>query len=246
MLAPSASRTKRMMDDLYDHLQRSRLFGSLSDLQTKELMDGSTLRRLPSRSPIYLPGEQNRSVHLLLSGRAKVSYSNREGKQPILYFVGPDELIGEQAIFTGRGSDDHAETIEESLIASIPTRSLRALVLSDPSFTTSLSELVSRRRHKTENRIRHLLFLSNRDRLSHLLLDLAEQYGKEDGNKIDLDIKLSHQDLASFIGSTRETVTVVLGKMQAEGLLNVRRRKITLLDLPTIAKGVDRDLSLSD
>ena len=88
------------------------------------------------------------------------------------------------------------------------------------------------------------MFLSNRERLTHLLLDLAEQYGSGTNENFDLAIKLSHQDLANFIGSTRETVTVVLGKMQHEGLLNIRRRKITLRNTKALAESVNRSLEV--
>ena len=88
------------------------------------------------------------------------------------------------------------------------------------------------------------MFLSNRDRLTHLLLDLAEQYGRGSNHHFDLSVKLSHQDLANFIGSTRETVTVVLGKMQSEGLLTIRRRRITLRNVSRLAKTVQRNFAI--
>lgn len=240
MLAPTTLRQKNTMDELHDHLQRSRLFASLSDEQTQRIVRESAIRQLPAKAPIGIPTGESQHVHFLLAGRAKVCYLTRDGKQPILYFVNSDELIGEQTILNGRSGDDYVETIESSVAASIPTRLLRELVLSEPTFATSLSELISRRRTQIEHRVRHLLFLSNRERLTHMLLDLAEQYGRGPVERRELQIKLSHQDLANFIGSTRETVTVVLGKMQLDGLLNVRRRRITLLDTEALAQSVDR------
>jgi CRP-like cAMP-binding protein len=182
-------------------------------------------------------------VHLLLAGRARVYYLTSDGKQPILYFVDADELVVEQAILTGAAGSEYVETIEPTSVVSFPTRELRELMLSEPVFATGISELIARRRLKAERRIRNLLFLSNRERLTHLLLDLAEQYGTVAGDRIDLQVRLAHQDLANFIGSTRETVTVVLGKMQADGLLSVRRRKIMLLNVTSMAASVDRKLS---
>jgi CRP/FNR family cyclic AMP-dependent transcriptional regulator len=82
------------------------------------------------------------------------------------------------------------------------------------------------------------LFRSNRERLVHLLLELAEQYGRASDGGVELRIKLSHQDLANIIGSTRETVTVVLGELQAEGRLKLGRRKIVLTDITRLADSV--------
>jgi Mn-dependent DtxR family transcriptional regulator len=78
--------------------------------------------------------------------------------------------------------------------------------------------------------------------VTHLLLELAEQYGHAASEGIELRIGLSHQDLANIIGRTRETVTVVLGQLQLEGMVRVKRRRITLRDTKRLAESVDRPI----
>ena len=230
------------MSNLYEQLQQNRLFSCLADPQIQEVAYKSSVLRLPDKSAIGLPSVESPVVHVLVTGRAKVCFLTRDGKKPILYFVNPDELIGEQLILHGLFGQNYIETIEPSLVANIPAGMLQELAASEPAFASGLSELNSRRRMLIECRIRHTMFLSNRERLTHLLLDLAEQYGSGPTNSLDIGIKLSHQDLANLIGSTRETVTVVLGKMQQEGLLNIRRRKITLCDALTLSSSVARQV----
>jgi hypothetical protein len=84
--------------------------------------------------------------------------------------------------------------------------------------------MIGLRRHRIERRLKNLLFLPNRDRLVNLLLDLAEQFGAHDNDGIRLRIKLSHQELGNLIGSTRETVTVLLGQLRSEGSVEGGRR----------------------
>jgi CRP-like cAMP-binding protein len=90
--------------------------------------------------------------------------------------------------------------------------------------------MVGLRRHRIQRRLGSLLFLSYRERLVQLLLDLADQFGcrrdEEDG--IRLRIKLSHRELAHLIGSTRETVAVLLGQLKAEGSVDGGRRSVVL------------------
>ena len=102
-----------------------------------------------------------------------------------------------------------------------------------------MTKLFGLRRQRVERRLKYLLFRSNRERLVHLLLELAEQYGRPTPAGVELRIKLSHQDLASIIGSTRETVTVVLGELQNEGRLQLGRRKIVLTDVAQLADSVN-------
>ena len=102
-----------------------------------------------------------------------------------------------------------------------------------------MTKLIGLRRKKIERRLRNLLFRSNRDRLGHLLLELTEQYGKPVVDGVLLDIKLSHQELASIIGVTRETVTTLLGEMQLEGLLKISRQKVVIRNLQRLSACLD-------
>ena len=80
---------------------------------------------------------------------------------------------------------------------------------------------------------------SNRERVIHLLIELCEKYGRRSDSGITLDIRLSHQEMASIIGSTRETVTVVLGQLQKESLIQIARRRVVILDLRRLAEAVN-------
>ena len=244
MLSPTPVRAATVRHlDLHTQFQRSRIFSSLNDEQIEQLVQRTAVRKIQDKVSIDPSPSELPSVHYLVSGRAKVSYMTPDGKQPILYFVSSDELIGEQSILNGTEAQQRVHTMEVSVVASMPTKLLRDFVLQEPAFSTGLCELMCRRRMLIERRIRHTMFLSNRDRLTHLLLDLAEQYGSGSNHHFDLSVKLSHQDLANFIGSTRETVTVVLGKMQSEGLLTIRRRRITLRNVRQLASTVNRNLA---
>ena len=87
--------------------------------------------------------------------------------------------------------------------------------------------------------MKSLLFRSNRERLVHLLLELVEKYGRRTPEGIQVGIKLSHQELANVIGSTRETVTVLLGELQDEGSLMIRRRQILITNMSRLASAID-------
>lgn len=241
MLSPSpAPRLVSRDTELTTLFRRSRIFSGLSDEQLQELSRHASWGSVREKSPLGLPNLGASVVYFLISGRAKVCHAMDGTKQPILYFVNQGELIGEQAILFGDlDQDDSVESVEPCQVASLPTKLLRRYVLQEPAFCMDLAELIGRRRLLVEQRIRHTMFLSNRIRVAHLLLDLAEHAGNT-GQSAELGMKLSHQDLANLVGSTRETVTVVLGQMQSEGLLTIHRRRITLRDTARLAEEVGR------
>jgi len=220
------------------YLKQCELFERLPPEELDRLERRSLSKNIARRSPIYLPADQSGGVLLLARGRAKICSITAEGKQAILAFIDPGEIFGELALLSDSPREDYAETIEDSTILLIPSDAIQQLMETYGHLSLGVTKLIGLRRRTVERRLKSLLFRSNRDRLTHLLIELAEQYGRPVEDGLLLDIKLSHQDLASVIGSTRETVTVVLGELQNEKRLKLGRRRIVLTDLPGLAKSV--------
>jgi CRP-like cAMP-binding protein len=163
-----------------------------------------------------------------------------DGRQSILCFVNPGEVFGELALFGARNEDEYAETTEISLIVIIPASIMHQLLSASPELSLRISRLVGLRRRRIERRLKNLLFQSNRERLIRLLLELADDYGRRvPSDQVELAIRLSHQDLASIIGSTRESVTLLLGDLQQEGLVQLQRRRITIRSLPSLVNALE-------
>jgi CRP-like cAMP-binding protein len=219
-------------------LKRCDLFQQLGQDQLAALEARCRARKLPRGAPIYLPSDQADGVMLVAEGRVKIGSLTQEGKQTILAFIEPGELFGELALLGGEKREEYAETVEKSTIVLIPNEVMRQLLAENHDVSLGITKLFGLRKQRIERRLKYLLFRSNRERLVHLLLELAEQYGQAVPGGVQLKIKLSHQDLANIIGSTRETVTVVLGELQAEGRLQIGRRKIVLTDIVRLADSV--------
>ena len=176
---------------------------------------------------------------LLASGRVKICSFTAAGKQAILAFIEPGELFGELALIDTGEREEYAEAVEASTVILIPGEEMHRLMESHSNFSLGITKLMGLRRRRIERRLKYLLFRSNRERLIHLLLELVETYGRSTAEGVLLDIKLSHQDLANIVGSTRETVTVVLGELQTEGFVRLGRRKIVICEMNRLAQCVD-------
>lgn len=221
------------------HLNRCDLFQQLSPQQLRRLESRARMRSFPRGGLIYLPSDPGSGVLLLATGQAKICTLTDDGKQAILALIEPGELFGELALIEPGDREEYAEAIELSTVILIPTEAIHQLMEERPELSMGVTKLIGLRRRRVERRLKSLLFQSNRQRIVHLLLDLAEQYGYMSPEGIRLRIKLAHQDLANIIGSTRETVTIVLGELQAEGCLRVGRRKIVLTDPQRLAESVN-------
>lgn len=232
-----------MTEELW-YLKQCDLFRRLGPEQIGRLEPMCRSRTFRRGEPVYLPSDAAESAMVLAEGRVKIGSLTDEGKQTILAFIEPGELFGELAALDGGPREEFAEAAEKSHVVLLPADALRGLMETDPNLALGVTKLIGFRRRRIERRLKSLLFRSNRQRLVSLLLELADQYGEPstDPAGTRLGIKLSHQDMASVIGSTRETVTVVLGELQSESLLSVGRRKIVLHDRAALAQAADGPL----
>lgn len=228
-----------VMTEKYWYLKNCDLFERLSPERLRALESRCRTRKFPRNSPIYLPADHADGVLLMASGRAKICSFTSEGKQSILTFVEPGEMFGELVLFEPGERDEYAEAVVASKVVFIPADEMKQLLEENPSVALGVTRMIGMRRRRIERRLKYLLFHSNRERLAHLLLELAEDYGQESPGGVELSIRLSHQDLASIIGSTRETVTVILGELQAEGLVRLGRRRIAIYDVARLAQSVN-------
>jgi CRP/FNR family cyclic AMP-dependent transcriptional regulator len=215
------------------------LFQRLSAEQLGRLEQRARMREFPCNSTIFLPSDVADGVFLLGHGRVRICSNTSDGKQAILAFIDPGEIFGELSLIQGGEREERAEAAVDSTVILLPGDELRQMLEESASLSLGVTKLIGLRRKRIERRLRNLLFRSNRDRLGHLLLELTEQYGKTVDDGVVLDIKLSHQELASIIGVSRETVTTLLGEMQLDGLLLISRQKVVIRNLRRLSACLD-------
>jgi len=228
------------MDDKFWYLKNCDLFERLSPDEVADLEGRSRSKSFSRNSLVYVPSDQSRSVLLLASGRIKIYHITGDGKQALLALIDPGEMFGELALFDTGQREEFAEAMEKSTVILIPVDLISQLMQRHPNVSLSVIQMMGLHRRRVERRIKSLLFRSNRQRLFDLLLELLEKYARQTDEGLLIGIRLSHQDLASMIGSTRETVTVLLGELQDEGFLTIKRRQIVINNVDRLAASADQ------
>jgi CRP-like cAMP-binding protein len=221
------------------YLKQCRLLERLATADLQRLEARSSCRNFARGEVIYLPVDRADAVLAVVSGRVHICHVTPEGKQSILAFIEPGEVFGELCLVDSAERDELAIAAMPSRIVLIPQEAFEELMRRHADLALGITRLVGLRRRRIERRLKSLLFRSSHDRLVQLLVDLAGDYGAPTTQGVELRIKLSHQELASIIGSTRETVTHTLGELQEQGLLILGRQRIVLRSLPELTARVD-------
>ena len=230
------------MDNRFWHLKSCDLFRRLSPEQIARIESSSRFRKFKKRDFVFLPAQSGESVLLLVSGRVKLYHLTPEGNQLVLAYIDPGELFGELAVFNDQKHEEFAEAVENSEVVLIPGAEMMRLMEEQPVVSLGMTELMGLRQHRIERRLKSLLFRSTTERLAHVLLEFAEKYGRSIPAGVLIDTKISHQELANFVGSTRATITILLGELQARRHVLVNRRRFILPDPQRFAAEFDYKL----
>ncbi|MFY9253357.1 MAG: Crp/Fnr family transcriptional regulator [Fuerstiella sp.] len=218
------------MNDNYWYLKKCDIFHDLAAEQLLLLEQHCHCREFSRGQMVYTPKHTADTVLLLGRGRVRTFHPATDGKQAILGFVEPAELFGELSIFN-QGDElrnEFAEAVERSSIVEVPQNFLKKLLNESSAVANKLAKHFAAKLSRAEGRLKSLLFRTSRERLIHLLSELTKTYGQPTADGVIIAQKISHQDMASIIGATRETVTITLGELQAEGVLKINQRRMTI------------------
>src|SRR5215204_3031394 len=189
-------------------------------------------RRIRAKDIIFTPGDPDDQLYFLLEGTVrlyKIYGDFKEATTALLKDVG---VFGKLSLVEGRWQDVFADAFTE-------------VIKRRPEFAMKLFSSFSERLRQSDEVIESLLHREVSARLSTLLLNLAERFGEGDESGTILGVRLTHQELANMIASTREAVSKVMGEFQREGAIEVHNRKIVLVNKEAIAKRASGPSGLS-
>ncbi len=212
------------------YLKKVPLLAGLTPDQMARLSEDLELREVKRREVIYLPGDPGESLFLVHGGRIKISKVTRDGKALTLSYCGPSDLFGETCLVDGSPREEMAEAMESSILSIIGRKYFESLLAANANLGLQMTKLLAKRRLFLENKVETLVFRDVTSKLAELLLDLADEYGVEDSRGTLIALKITHQELANLIGSTRETVSLTLSQFKRKDLVTTEGRKVIVTD----------------
>ena len=194
------------------------------------LVAGARSTGFRARQVIYLPGDRAQGVFFLAQGRVKISKVTRDGKELTLAYRTTGDFFGEPCLLEGGPREEMAEAMEATLAIEVDRETLDQVLSSSGQAAYWFTRALIARRKDLESRVEQLIFKDVGAKLAELLLELGLQHGVEDGRGIVIALKITHQEMANLIGSTRETVSLTLSQFKRKGLIQTDGRKVILAD----------------
>jgi CRP-like cAMP-binding protein len=216
-------------------IARIPLFEGLPSEQLEDLEMIMTDQVFRKGEIIFSEGDEADGFYVAITGRVKIYKLSPDGKEQILHFIGPGEPFGEVPVFTGQRFPAHAEAMEESRVLFFSKESFVDLVKRNPSLALNMLGVLSRRLRTFAALIDDLSLKEVPGRLAAYLLYLSTQ--KKGTEEVELSI--TKAQLASLLGTIPETLSRILGKMAAQGLIETDGRRIRILDPESLQELVD-------
>lgn len=155
-----------------------------------------------------------------------------DDKDIMIAILGPGSIFGEEVVFSKVERTTIAVCTTESLLCVARAEHVYGLLTRYPLLAVNVAKYLHEQRDNALAIAEDLAYLSVPERLLRLFERLSHQYGKTVSDGVLLDIRLTHADLASLIGSTRETISVQLAQLVQDGRIRVEGRSIVILMPP--------------
>ena len=187
----------------------------------------ATVRMFPKNAIIVSEGDETDSLYVIISGRARVYVANAQGREVQLNMIGPGEYFGEVTLDGGPRSAS-VMAVEDCRCAVVKRTELLTLVAKEPHFALHMvRKLASRVRDLTEN-VRSLALMDVYGRVARLLLELAEE---RDG-RLCITEPLTHKDIASRVGASREMISRIFSDLTAGGYVVKENNRLVIMRKP--------------
>jgi CRP/FNR family transcriptional regulator, global nitrogen regulator len=187
---------------------------------------------------IYNEGEYGDALYILISGVVKLFRPYSGSKEATLRLLKPWDIFGHLAFAGETWQRAYAEAVTECKVTKVPKIFMERAIRRDPQAALKLITLLELRLVQYEELVKCLLPRETEVRLANLLPILAHKFGERnrDSRAIMIDLRLTHQDLAAMVASTRESVTKVLNDMRSRGVVDIEGGRITLKDYAALTR----------
>jgi CRP-like cAMP-binding protein len=205
--------------DRLELLGKVSIFSSMKPNELDQLLTATTTRRLKAKQTLCHKGDPGNQLYGILSGCLKILTTGKDGRDIVFTLMGPGEVLGEIALLDGEKRSATVVAVEPTELLSLDRH---------PSAMISLAGVLASRVRRLSDRAEDRQTMPLPARIAKRLLSLSERHGKRPIVGGPVEVRLSQQDLADLVGTTRESVNKQLRAWQNEGIVELGRGRVVL------------------
>ncbi len=216
-------------------IERINLFRDVKDSNTETLIGIAQQKSYKKYSYVYNPQSEAETIYFLLEGRIKICSYNEIGKELIKTIHYPGDMFGEDGLLEQKNYEDYAQAMDKGIkVLAIGTNDFKKFLCNNPSLSIRLSSRIGSKLKAAQKRIENFIFKSARSRIIDFIKDIAKKQGQPIGYEVLIKNFLTHNEIASLIGTSRQTVTIVLNELKKSNQIHIDRKNVLVRDIENL------------
>lgn len=217
------------------------LFAGLDSGPLNEVRAAARTRRVEAGATFFRESEPAVAFFVLDTGSVKFTQLAPEGHQVVLRLIGPGDAFGGVAAFGGMTYPITAEAVTDAIALEWPGTVMASLMERHPKLAVNALKFVAARLHELQVQYRQLATEKVERRVARALLRLVQQSGRPVDTGVLIDLPLSRDDIAQMTGTTLYTVSRIISRLEADGILEAGRQRMVIRDADGLGKIADLD-----
>ncbi|MBV9845723.1 MAG: Crp/Fnr family transcriptional regulator [Kutzneria sp.] len=217
-------------------LARAGIFQGVDQTAAEALLHTLDPIDFPRGHVVFAEGEPGDRLYIIQSGKVKIGRKSSDGRENLLSIMGPSDMFGELSIFDPGPRTSTATTVTEVRALSMGRPELREWITKRPEIAEQLLRVLARRLRRTNNMLADLIFTDVPGRVAKALLQFAQRFGSQEAGLLRVTHDLTQEEIAQYVGASRETVNKALADFAHRGWLRLEGKSVLILDPERLAR----------
>ena len=214
-----------------EYIKKISFFSEIDEEDADKISKLIIERKYKKNMMVFMEGERAEAVFFVKKGKIKISKSASDGKEHIIHIMTDGDVFAEACLFGMSHYPAYAEAIEDSEVYMIKNSDLEKLLEAYPKMAIQIIKVLSKRLNLVSTQIENLALRDAYGKTAALIIQLLRNSGIAAKNGVVLRTDLSRQDMGNMVGLTRETLTRALTRLKNDGIIDIDRDEIRLLDV---------------
>lgn len=211
------------------YLSEVDIFCDLDKSELRVIAEQAPMRTFERGSILFSPQEPVEVLFILKAGAVRIFRIGPDGRALTTALLSPGTIFGEMVLLGQHMYDRYAEAMDDATVCLMDRADVHTYLLSNPKIALRVTELLGRRLIEAEQRLTDAVLKPAPQRVASTLHTLARKEFLRSVRGTELSVRLTHEQLADLVGTSRETVTKALGTLADEGVIKLGRGKIIII-----------------
>lgn len=222
------------MKEWQEFVSRVDIFFGLSAKERETMLASARKLEIKRKDALFSSNTLANNLYLIARGTLKTVQGNSHEPRLLVDFIKPGEVLGEESVLLSGEHGVDAVSLEAASVLAISAENVKKVMSAQPRLGHALAALSASRARAYRERLYLMTATNVPVRLAQALSMLARRFGRRDKQGTSIALRITHQDLADYIGASRETVSLFLSRFRKEGLIKMNVRRIIVPDLKAL------------